>query len=150
MGKKSTNEFLMTMFILTDFRFNFGQKNTSNANYVRFDKVKSTRDFNLLHKYKRSHTQKVTNSMVVNNLTDIDWTLNGTRHICIIKLEVLRCFDVSICKIRLGNLSLLLWLYKLHVLHSSYILLYYCYNNNATLKRWNKIKTRGDELYFRG
>lgn len=121
------NKFLMTMFILTDFRFNFEQKNTSNANYVLFDKVKSTRDFNLFHKYKRSHTQKVTNSMVVNSLTDIDWTLNGTRHICIIKLEVLRCFDVSICKIRLGNLSLLLWLYKLHVLHSSYILLYYCY-----------------------
>lgn len=102
------NKFLMTMFILTDFRFNFGQKNTSNVNYVLFDKVKSTRDFNLLHKYKRSHTQKVTNSMVVNSLTDIDWTLNGTRHICIIKLEVVRCFDVSICKIRLGNLSLLL------------------------------------------
>lgn len=98
----------MTMFILTDFRFNFGQKNTSNANCVLFDKVKSTRDFNLLHKYKRSQTQKVTNSVVVNNLTDIDWTLNGTRHICIIKLEVLRCFDVSICKIRLENLSLLL------------------------------------------
>lgn len=36
------------MFILTDFRFNFGQKNTSNVNYVLFDKVKSTRDFNLL------------------------------------------------------------------------------------------------------
>lgn len=136
----------MTRFILPDFRFNFEQKNTSNVNYVLFDKVKSTRDFNLLHKYKRSHTQKVTNSVVVNNLTDIDWTLNGTRHICIIKLEVLKCFDVSICEIRLGYLSLLLQTtctaFKLFIIVLLLLLI--------IMPRWNKIKTRGDELYFRG
>lgn len=44
--------------------------------------------------------------MVVNSFIDIDWILNGIRYICIIKFEVFRCFDVFICKIRLGNLLL--------------------------------------------